>query len=198
MNVGSSLTPVRDSFRALTRAVIPASSGLDEAGWRRAEEIVDDALRARSASVRRQVVLFVRALGMLSWVRHGRSLATLDPDRMQRFLRSFERSPLLLVRRGFWGIRTLAFMGYYGQSEVRADLGYRADPGGWEHRGGGQGPWAGRRGAGVPEPQALVVGDEGIDRGTAASGVGEDGAAGTSRPVGGEAEEHDAGGDTDA
>ncbi|MEJ2206197.1 MAG: hypothetical protein P8170_19060 [Gemmatimonadota bacterium] len=154
MSVDSTLAPIRASFRAITRAVAPASSGLDEAGWRRAEEIVDDALSARPTSVRRQVVLFVRAVGMLSWVRHGRSLGTLDPDRMRRFLRSLERSPLLLVRKGFWGIRTLAFMGYYGQSEVRADLGYRANPGGWESRGGGQGPWQDRAGAGGPEHDA--------------------------------------------
>lgn len=160
MDADSTLDPIRDSFRAITRAVAPASASLDEAGWRRAGEIVDRALLDRSASVRRQLVLFVKALEVICRVRHGRSLVALDPDRLGGFLRSFERFPLLLVRRGFWGVRTLAFMGYYGQPAVRAGLGYRADPGGWDSRGGDQGSWQGRAGAGEAEADVLVAATE--------------------------------------
>jgi hypothetical protein len=161
MTSDSTLAPIRDSFRAITRAVAPASSGLDEAGWRRAEEIADDALRDRSARVRRQLVLFVKALEVLSRLRHGRSLGELEPDRLHSLLSAFERSRLLLARRGFWGIRTLAFMGYYGQAEVRADLGYRADRRGWEMRGGARTPWGDRAGAGGPEEGILVAEGDG-------------------------------------
>ena len=43
-------------------------------------------------------------------------------------------APLLLLRRGFWGLRTLIFMGYYGRDAARDAIGYRADPRGWEIR----------------------------------------------------------------
>lgn len=163
MNVDSTLAPIRDAFRAVTRAVAPASSDLDEDGWLRAEEIVDGALRDRPASVRRQLLLFVKALELLSRLRYGRSLDGLEPERLHSFLLAFERSPLLLARRGFWGIRTLAYMGYYGQTEVRAGVGYRADPRGWSIREGTRGPWMDRAGAGEPE-QGILVGEASADR----------------------------------
>lgn len=156
------LTPVRGSFRAVTRAVVPASAALDEAAWVRAEAMVDDALRDRPEGVRRQIVLFVRVLGALSWLRYGRSLARLDPSRAQRMLAGLERSPLLLLRRGVWGIRTLAFMGYYGQEEARRGIGYTARPGGWEARGATQGPWPERAGAAQPE-LGVMTADPGDD-----------------------------------
>jgi glucose/arabinose dehydrogenase len=39
-----------------------------------------------------------------------------------------------LLRRGIWGLRTLAFLGYYTRPAAAASIGYRADPGGWEAR----------------------------------------------------------------
>ena len=40
--------------------------------------------------------------------------------------------PVQLIRAGFWGLRTLAFLGYYGQPETRAAIGYGPDARGWE------------------------------------------------------------------
>ena len=151
------LAPVRGSFRAIGRAVAPSAAELDEAAWLRGEDIVDEALRDRPAGVRRQLVLFVRVLGVLSWLRYGRPLARLDPSRAQRLLGALERSPLLLLRRGVWGIRTLAFMGYYGQDEARRAIGYAAHPAGWEARGATQGPWPQRAGAAQPEPGVMTA-----------------------------------------
>jgi hypothetical protein len=53
------------------------------------------------------------------------------PTRRAKFLEEVERSPLLLVRRGFWGIRTLIMMGYYARPEAKAEIGYRATGRGW-------------------------------------------------------------------
>ncbi len=58
------------------------------------------------------------------------------PDQRRDFLERVERSPLLVVRRGFWGIRTLVFMGYYARADVAGAIGYRASADGWEGRGG--------------------------------------------------------------
>ena len=51
-------------------------------------------------------------------------------------LRASSTLPLLLLRRGFWGLRTLVFLGYYARPEAAAEIGYRADA-----------PRAGRRAA---------------------------------------------------
>jgi hypothetical protein len=41
---------------------------------------------------------------------------------------------MLLLRRGIWGLRTLAFMAYYERPEAAAEIGYRATARGWEAR----------------------------------------------------------------
>jgi hypothetical protein len=142
---------VRAAFRALTVACVPAASGFDDRAWERAEAIVDGALAERPPSVRSQVRLFLGVLRVLAFLRWGRGLAALEPARVRRLLEALERSPLLLFRRGTWGVRTLCFMGVYAQAQVRRDLGYAAAPGGWEERGTTPGPWPERDGAAQPE-----------------------------------------------
>lgn len=149
------LRPVRPTFRAATVVCVPAAQELDEAGWARVESIVEDALGGRPASVRRQLVLFLRIIEVLAVIRHGRRLGSLSASRAQAFLSSLERFPILAVRRGVWGVRTLAFMGYYGQPAVHGELGYRAVADGWAARGGSAGAWADRDDAAVPEAAVL-------------------------------------------
>ena len=98
-------------FRAVLNAVVPEATILTEAEWRDAQTIVARALAARPAKVWRQIALFIRVLDVLSFVRHGRLLVTLSAADVTRFLESLSRSKLLLLRRGVWGVRTLAFMG---------------------------------------------------------------------------------------
>lgn len=128
------LAPVRTAFRAIATTVVPPAAELDEAGWARAEALVERALAPRPAAQRRQLRLFIRAVNLLPLARWGRPFTALSPERRGRLLRGLERAPLLLVRRGMWGVRTLAFMGYYGQPDVRDRIGYRAHPRGWDAR----------------------------------------------------------------
>jgi hypothetical protein len=111
---------------------VPEAAELDTAGWRRVAEIAGSGLETRPPAVQRQVVLLVRLLDGLSLLRHGRRLRKLPPERRRHFLDSMQHSRSLLLRRGVWGLRTLAFMGYYARPEVHSEIGYRADPKGWE------------------------------------------------------------------
>ncbi len=121
----------KDDFRALAATIVPDAAGLDEAGWRAVEAVVDEALASRPASLRRQLLFFIRLLGWISMARFGKSLASLDGARRARFLSSFERSQLLLFRRGFWGLRALVFLGYWTRPEAAVAIGYRARSAGW-------------------------------------------------------------------
>jgi hypothetical protein len=51
-----------------------------------------------------------------------------------RFLEAVQDSRLTLVRRGFWGLRTLVLMGYYGRAQAAAEIGYQPRMGGWRER----------------------------------------------------------------
>jgi hypothetical protein len=128
------LAPVRNEFRALAVAIVPAAATLADAEWEELEAIVERALASRPAKMRRQLALFVRLLTAAPLLRHGRRFASLDSESQARFLAAVERSPLLLLRRGFWGLRTLVYMGYYGRPAAAAAIGYRAHVRGWEWR----------------------------------------------------------------
>ena len=122
------------AFRALAGTIVPDAAALDTAGWQSLETVIARALRDRPAALRRQLGVFIRVLNVLPLLRWGRTFERLDATRRVRFLRAVERAPLLLVRRGFWGLRTLIYMGYYGRPETHAALGYRAVRRGWlEH-----------------------------------------------------------------
>ena len=128
------LAPVRPAFRAIAQTVVPESVSLDEQAWIEVERIVEQAVASRSERVRRQVRLLIRALDLLPLARYGRRFGALDPARRLAFLDAMQSFPVLLVRRGVWGLRTLVFMGYYARPAGGAAIGYRADARGWEAR----------------------------------------------------------------
>lgn len=118
--------PDRGTFRAVVEAVVPEALELDADGWSRLEVIVADALAARPRSLRRQLRLLLGVIRWLPLLRWGRTFPSLALDARRRFLAALQDAPILMLRRGFWGLRTLAFMGFYGREEVRRELGYDA------------------------------------------------------------------------
>jgi hypothetical protein len=115
--------------------IVPETTVLDEAGWLRLEEIISDNLADRPEKVRDQLSLFIRVAGFLPRLRFGRSLESLTGEQQARYLESLQDFPLLLIRRGFWGLRTLVYMGFYCQDRVRRGIGYGATTEGWGKRG---------------------------------------------------------------
>lgn len=128
------LAPVQPQFRALAEAFVPGVRGLPPAEWEELFGVVDRALDDRTPEIRRQLLLFVRLVDWLPLVRYGRRLRALEPDRRRSFLARLQDAPILAVRRGVWGLRTLAFMGYYGRPDAHREIGYRAHPDGWDAR----------------------------------------------------------------
>jgi len=109
-------------------------AGMDERGWAEAEAIVETFLASRPDAVRRQLVLLIRLLDLLPALRWGRRFRALDAVRRTRFLAALQDAPLLPARRAIWGLRTIAFMGYYARADAASAIGYRADKRGWEAR----------------------------------------------------------------
>jgi hypothetical protein len=121
-------------FRALVMTAVPEAATLDEADWQKVEAIIARALAARPAAMRRQLGLFVRVIDVASRMHYGRRLTALGSAERTRLLETLGRSWLLPLRRGVWGIRTLAFMGYYARPEAAREIGYRASAAGWRAR----------------------------------------------------------------
>jgi len=125
------LSPVRPIFRAVVSTVVPEADQLDEQGWRELEALVEATLRDRPSSMQRQLRLFLRAIQWLSVFRFGRGFASLNAERRKRLLSHLQDHPIELIRCGFWGLRTLAFLGFYGRADAVRAIGYAADPRGW-------------------------------------------------------------------
>ncbi len=128
------LARARSVFRAIAVTVVPAAAALDDGAWRDLEAIVEDEIAKRPARVQRQILALLRAIDFLPLARYGRRFSALDRARRTRFLHALEHAPVLLLRRGFWGIRTLVLMGYYARPAAATAIGYRADARGWEAR----------------------------------------------------------------
>lgn len=129
---GSAFSAVRPTLRAVASVVIPDARLLDEKGWQELERLIEAALRDRPEALRRRLLLFLRLLEWLPVLRYGRPFTSLDAARRARCLAWLEAHPVQLLRTGFWGLRTLVLLGYYGQPAVARAIGYAADPRGWE------------------------------------------------------------------
>src|SRR5204862_3871365 len=121
-------------FRAVATCVVHEACQFIAAQLDDLEGIVARAIAARPRAMQRQLALFLILLEWFPLVRYGRRLSRLDPARRTKFLDRLQRAPMLLLRRGFWGVRTLVLMGYYGRPAAAAEIGYRADVRGWEAR----------------------------------------------------------------
>ena len=125
------LAPVRAPFRAIAATIVPEAARLDESGWAALEAVIEAQLAARPAALRRQLATFIRLVDAMPLARWGRRFRALDEPRRTRVLEAIQDAPVLLLRRGFWGLRTLVFMGYYTRPETAAVIGYRAHLRGW-------------------------------------------------------------------
>jgi hypothetical protein len=127
----SVLAPVRAAFRAVVVTVVPEAKQLDEPGWLALEALVEDALEFRPPALRGQLQLFLHAIEWLPVLRYGRTFAALGDEQRSRILGYLQDHPVERIRCGFWGLRTLAFLGYYGRREGGHAIGYSPDPRGW-------------------------------------------------------------------
>jgi hypothetical protein len=108
--------------------VVPPVAELDETARAEFFTIIDNALADRPEAVRRQIALFLRVLNLAPVVRFGATLSRLDGERRDRVLRWFQEAPVTKLRQGFWGLKTMVFMGYYGRVASWKVIGY--EPGG--------------------------------------------------------------------
>lgn len=146
------LPPVLHIFRTVATAVVPEAASLRPDEWLVIEQTIEVALAPRPLKMKRQLASFCRLLEWLPLIKHGSRLTKMSASRRGAFLATMQDSKNPLFRRGFWGLRTLIFMGYYTRPEAAVAIGYRAHPGGWAQRrlATGAGPAADERGGNTP------------------------------------------------
>lgn len=119
------LGPRQASFMLrLSSRIIPEVAGAEPEVKRCLTATVDQALRLQPPAQR---FLFKLLLFALQWMTVPFTLRRLDhlpPGWQDALLRFLESAPLRILRAGIWGIKTLVFMGYYGQETVERRVQY--------------------------------------------------------------------------
>lgn len=126
------LSPVRSIFRAVVSTVVPEAKDLSEAGWSELLTLVETTLQNLPRAMHRQLRLSIRTIQWLPVFRYGRCFTSLSAEQRRQVLCYLQDHRLEVIRCGFWGLRTLALLGYYGRPEGVHATGYGADPRGWE------------------------------------------------------------------
>ena len=109
---------------ALAARIVPASASMSGPDRAAMLGLIDDTLATRRPAMQRQFALFLALLRWLPAVRFLRPLDRLDGHRQDAVLRWFQDCPLQLIRGGFWGVRTLIYLGYYGRPAAGTSIGY--------------------------------------------------------------------------
>jgi hypothetical protein len=122
------------TFRAVVSTIVPEAAALDAGGWQSLESLVEGLVNERPENLRRQLRLFLRMIEWLPVLRFGRRFTALGAGQRTRVLAWLQDHPVTLVRVGFWGLRTMALLGYYGRPEAAGEIGYAASARGWEAR----------------------------------------------------------------
>ena len=122
------MLPLSDARRAflltLAARLVPWSCHLTPDRRNALLDLIANTLASRPPAVQRQFGLF---LGVLRWapaLRYLRRLDRLDAPRQDAVLRWFQDCPAALIRSGFWGVRTLVFLGCYGHPDAGAAIAY--------------------------------------------------------------------------
>ena len=111
-------------IEAIAHRIVPPSANLDEAGRQEMYEILERALSQQPQSLRKQLDLFLRVIDILSFFRGLSPFRRLSTARQERVLASLDRSRVTKLRQGFWGLKTMLMMGYYGRQAAGDEIGY--------------------------------------------------------------------------
>lgn len=114
-----------DLLLAVGARIAPGLADLDPAARDRAVTIMRHAVAARPPALQRRLALFLELIRWAPVFRYGRSFNRLDRVRQDAVLGWFQDAPVTAFRQGFWAVKTLVYMGYYGRPEAGAEIGYR-------------------------------------------------------------------------
>lgn len=108
----------------IARRIVPRLTNSDDEIVQKFLDSIDHSLMVRPASIRRQLGLFLSAIQWLPVFRYGLPFNRLSNGKKDAVLNWFQDCPFFLFRKGFWGLKTLIFLGYYGQEGLWPEFYY--------------------------------------------------------------------------
>ena len=111
-------------FIAIQQCLVPLAKEFNEEQLKQSSETINSLLQNKPVAIRFKIGLFINIINFLSLVLKFKPFSTLDESSKTEILNKFFDSPIGLMRKGFWGINTLAKIGVYTQHSVYPIIGY--------------------------------------------------------------------------
>ena len=115
----------RQRFEAVQQCLVPRSKQFTPARKQRARELVNELLATKSPAVHLKLAALLVAIDLRSFYVGFKTFRNLREEQQRQVMNWFFDSSIALLRKGFWGVNTLAKLGVYGQPSIYAEIGYR-------------------------------------------------------------------------
>lgn len=112
-------------FEALQRRLAPRSAAFSDVQWQSSRTLINNLLSKQAMGNRKKLALFLVIIDVLAFFTGLRPFRNLPAAKQDRLLRRLFDSPVGLLRKGFWGLNTLAKLGVYGEPSLYEEIGYR-------------------------------------------------------------------------
>lgn len=112
-------------FGAIQGCLVPRSQEFTSQQKQESLKIINDFLENQSRGVRFKLGLFFFLINFLSCLWGFKPFRYLKAQKQKAVMTFLFDSPLPILRKGFWGLNTLAKLGVYGQPSVYSDIGYK-------------------------------------------------------------------------
>lgn len=111
-------------FRAIQNCLVPLSKDFTQEQQKISNDTINLLLSTKPAAIRFKISLFLTFIDLLSLILKMRPFSSLKDESKIEILTKFFDSPVPLMRKGFWGINTLAKIGVYTQPSTYSIIGY--------------------------------------------------------------------------
>ena len=111
-------------FEALQAALVPRSRDLNWSQREHGRELVNQLLAIMSAADRRALAQYLLAIDVFSLLYGLRPFQSLSETKQAALLGWLFDCPIPLLRKGFWGLNSLAKLSVYGQPSLGDNFGY--------------------------------------------------------------------------
>lgn len=120
------LTGIRGvRFEALQQRLVPRAAAFSAEERNASRMLVNTLVSRMPEANRKKLGVFLLLIDIVSLVMGWRPFRRLPPAKQDRVLAFLFDAPVGLLRKGFWGVNTLAKLGVYGQTTLYDEIGYR-------------------------------------------------------------------------
>jgi hypothetical protein len=114
----------QERFEALQARLVPRSEKFETTERAESRRLINELVGKMPEANQRKLGLFLVIIDLISLFFGLKPFRKLSRDKQERVLAWLFDAPVGLLRKGFWGLNTLAKLGVYGQTSLYPEIGY--------------------------------------------------------------------------